>query len=83
MNEAGIGIVMILVWIVLFGVWLWGLIDAARRPDQAFQAAGSSKVLWIVLIVLLGTLGSLIYLLAIRPKFARTSPQSGGMPSTG
>ena len=76
MNDAGgggLGIVLILFWLVTLVVWLWGLIDAARRPDSAYQAAGQNKVLWIVLCVVLGALGSLIYLLAIRPKVAAAS----------
>lgn len=73
MNEAGLGIGLIVIWLVLMAVWLWGLIDAARRPDAEFTAAGQSKVLWIVLCVVLGTIGSAIYLLAIRPKLTRTA----------
>ncbi|WP_062077092.1 DUF2516 family protein [Demequina globuliformis] len=30
---------------------IWGLIDAARRPNSAFQAAGKqSKTLWVVIL---------------------------------
>jgi uncharacterized membrane protein len=65
--------VAVLIYLVMLVVWLWGLIDAARRPDTAYQAAGQNKVLWIVLCVVLGALGSLIYLLAIRPKVAAAS----------
>jgi hypothetical protein len=37
-----------------------------NQPEQAYQAAGQNKVLWIVLTVVLGFIGSAIYLLAIR-----------------
>jgi hypothetical protein len=60
----------ILFWVALFvaniAVWLWGLIDAARRPDWAFNAAGSNKIMWVVLIAVLGAIPSIIYLAAIR-----------------
>jgi hypothetical protein len=55
-----------------FGVWLWALIDAARRPDWAYTASASSKTLWIVLIAVLGAIPAIIYLLAIRPRIRAT-----------
>lgn len=78
MNEAG----FILIWLVAIAVWVYGLVDAARRPDSEYQAVGSSKVLWIVLIVVLGVIGSLIYLLAIRPKMTRSAPPTPTTPTT-
>lgn len=65
------GLIVVVVFLIglgSFAVWIWGLIDAATRPDWIYRRTGSSKVLWIVLIVLLGVVGSAIYLLAIRPK---------------
>ena len=56
-----------LIWSVLgiaaFGLWLWMLIDCiTKEPSE-----GNDKVIWIIVIVLLGGLGALIYLLARRP----------------
>jgi len=74
--SAGAGIPVLLlfffgIWGVLFfggfAVYIWALVDAAKRPDWAFDQAGSNKVLWIVLVAVLGPLLGLIYLLAIRP----------------
>ena len=62
----------IALWVVLglssVGVWLWGLIDACRRPDWAYVAARQNKTLWIVLIAVLGAIPAIIYLFAIRPS---------------
>ena len=73
--NAGIPVAIValfVVWFALciggFGVWLWALIDAARRPDWAYAASYSSKTMWIVLIAVLGFIPAIIYLLAIRPK---------------
>ena len=55
---------------------LWGLVDAARRPDEEFRAAGQNKTLWIVLNALgllvwgFGAVVALVYLLVVRPKVA-------------
>ena len=73
--DAGVPIAIIAFFVVVFllgigslGVWLWGLIDAAQRPDWAYAATGSSKTVWIVLIAVLGAIPAGIYLLAIRPN---------------
>jgi predicted membrane channel-forming protein YqfA (hemolysin III family) len=52
---------------------IWGLVDAATRPDAVWAASGQSKVVWLILQVLLWTLGALIYFIAIRPKLVAAS----------
>jgi Phospholipase_D-nuclease N-terminal len=54
--------------IVGTGIWIWMLVDVCQRPEWAFSQTGSNKTTWIVLIAVLGFVGALIYLLAIRPK---------------
>lgn len=60
---------LILVLVALFGVLpLWGIIDAAIRPDAAWAAAGQNKVVWVLVQIFLGVLGAIAYFVAIRPK---------------
>lgn len=54
---------------------IWAIADAASRPTGAFVAAGSSKALWITLIVVFwlvtGVVGfvlACVYLASIRPR---------------
>jgi hypothetical protein len=65
--------------IVLFVVGLvipvWAIVDAASRPSGAFAAAGSSKPMWIVLMVIgwlvtgvIGIVLAIVYLTSIRPR---------------
>jgi hypothetical protein len=61
-------LIILLVIGITFVVPIWAAIDAATKPDAAWQAAGQNKVLWVLLSLFLGLLGSLIYLAAIRPK---------------
>ena len=70
---------MLLVALASFVVWVWSIIDAAKRDDTEWAAAGKNKVLWIVLIALLGVLASLVYLVAARPalKEAARKQRSG------
>ena len=57
--EAAIGgvlIVMTLIWLVLFGLWVWSLVHCIKNENFANDRTGA-----ILLIVFLGPLGSLIY----------------------
>ncbi len=53
---------------------IWGIIDAAGRPDVQWTTAGQSKGLWIALMAVgtvfrgAGIVLSIVYLAAIRPK---------------
>jgi hypothetical protein len=59
------------VGLVMLAVWIWSLVDALRFSDQRWVTAGQSKVLWVILIVLLGLLGSLLYVVVARPAVLR------------
>lgn len=59
------------VGLVLTGVWLWSLVDALRIDDRFWYSAGHSKILWVLVIVLLGILGSLLYVVMPRPALRR------------
>jgi hypothetical protein len=79
-GEGLIAILFPLIALASFAIWIWGLVDAAARPDWVYQRTGSSKVLWVILIVVLGIIGSAIYLLAIRPKLLTASGPSTTTP---
>jgi len=52
---------------------IWGIIDAAIRPDTAWTSVGQSKVVWVLVQIFLWTLGAIIYFVVIRPKLKRVS----------
>jgi Protein of unknown function (DUF2516) len=56
---------------------VWAIVDAVRRPRQAFSLAGSSKGLWVTLLVVFAVLAffvstalGVVYLVRIRPRVA-------------
>jgi hypothetical protein len=49
----------LLILLVLFLVW--GIIDAAVRPDSAWAAAGQSKLVWVVVQMFLWVVGSAVH----------------------
>jgi hypothetical protein len=63
---AGLGIIMIVFWLIgaaLTIFWIWMLIDCLTR---AFPS--NEKLIWMLVIVLLGPLGAILYFLIARPK---------------
>ena len=61
--------------IAMLAVTIWGIVDAAQRPDYQWVAAGQNKTMWIVLMAvgalfcgIFGFVLALVYLLSIRPK---------------
>ena len=69
------GLVILIVLLAGFGLWVWGIVDAAKRSNEAYAKAGSNKTLWIVLMVLFGDLAVLIYAFAVRPKLVAAEGQ--------
>ena len=64
----GLGVVLVLAAVA---VNLWGLIDAARRPSDDWDAAKHNKVLWIVLQLVFGLVGTVAYAALVRPQLVR------------
>jgi hypothetical protein len=66
----------VLVILVVVGLWIlfmWALVDAARRPAAAFGRARVSKGATIVLLLLTGGLGGAYYLLRVRPIVSKSA----------
>jgi hypothetical protein len=48
-------------------LWIWMIIDCVTRESDQ----GNDKLIWILVIVVVGPLGALIYLLVRRPERQR------------
>ena len=53
--------------IPLLALWIWMIVDCARNE----KTEGNEKIVWILVIVLAGWIGALIYLFARRPARKR------------
>ena len=58
----------------------WGVVDAGRLDAIAWEAAGQSKVMWILFMAvgfiacgLIGIFATVIYFASIRPKVKRAA----------
>jgi uncharacterized RDD family membrane protein YckC len=67
---------IIVLFLLAAAIWIWSLVDALRIPDQRWTGAGENKILWVILIVVLGLLGSLLYALMPRKKLGGATGES-------
>lgn len=63
---------LIMVFAFLFvgltlAVWIWALVDLVKNEP----AEGNDKIVWVLVVVLTGLVGALIYLLVRRPERKR------------
>ncbi len=74
MNASLLVLPLAVISMVLFVWWIVVLVQALRVPEADWVAAGQSKILWVLVMVLLGILGTILYVLIARPALGRTSP---------
>jgi hypothetical protein len=77
----GQGFLILVVALIGLVVPVWAVADAASRPSAAFAAAGSSKGLWITLVIvfwlvtgIIGFVLAIVYLASIRPRVRAVMP---------
>ena len=75
-NVGTVPLALILLAFVLMAVPIWGVLDAASRPEHHWQAAGTSKRLWVGVQALGAPFGvgfgaSLAYFLSTKRKLKR------------
>lgn len=93
--EAAGGVFMVLFFLLFFAVgvaafvfWLLKLIEVVRLPEHQYQAAGTEKVTWILVVVLAGVIGALVWHFAKRGDVLAAagrppSPPPGWYPEPG
>ncbi len=75
LNPGPMELCVIFFMMLSWAVPIWGIIDAAQRPDWQWQATGMNRTTWIVLMAAfafvcapVGLVISVYYLAAIRPR---------------
>lgn len=58
---------VLLIGLLLFAFWLWMLIDCLTR-----DFTGNDKLIWVLVLLLLGPLGALIYSVVGRARGTKT-----------
>jgi hypothetical protein len=85
---AGFFFLFFAVFIGSFVIWILGIIDVCRIPDHQFRAAGTEKVMWVLVVVLAQGIGAIIWYFAKRKDVLAAahrvpSPPPGWYPEPG
>ena len=48
-------------WLAAVIFWIVTIVEVARIPDQQFRAAATEKIIWILVVVLAGIIGALVW----------------------
>ncbi len=59
---AFLGFIGMIIGVLLFVFWIWMIVDCAKRNFKN----STEKIVWIIVVVLVGWLGALIYFFAIK-----------------
>jgi hypothetical protein len=75
-------------WVAAIVVWIVVIVEVAKIPDAQFRASGSEKIVWLLIVILGGIIGSLVWLFAKREEVRRSSgtlppPPPGWYPEAG
>jgi len=68
--------IILIIGIAAFAFWVWALVDVVKVADDSMYRAGN-KLVWVLVIVITGVIGALIYFVVGRPA---PGSRPGGMP---
>jgi hypothetical protein len=76
------------IWVAAFVYWIVVIVEVAKIPDSQFRAAGSEKIVWLLIVILAGIIGSLVWRFAKRDEMLRyagaaSPPPPGWYPEPG
>lgn len=57
--------------VVLAGLvfWIMMIVDVAKREESQFpNSTGNSKTIWLIVVILLGVIGAIVYYFAVKRK---------------
>ncbi len=57
-----------LVWLAGLAFWIMKIVEVAQIPDPQYRAARTDKTTWVLIVVLLGVIGALVWHFAKRQE---------------
>jgi hypothetical protein len=82
------GVLFFLVFIAFFALmiglviwWIMAIVEIVKLPDYAFKAAGSDRTTWILVVVLAGQIGALIWYFTKRTDVIAASKLPAATPA--
>jgi hypothetical protein len=77
---------IVLIFLAIPVLCIWAAVDAAGQPEWAFEAAGTSKTLWIVLpivglfVCLVGIVAAIMWFTTYKPRVENAARGGSGLP---
>ncbi|QNL93161.1 hypothetical protein H9L21_08385 [Aeromicrobium senzhongii] len=72
-------VLAIAVMVAVFVWWLVILLEALRVPRERWEVAGQSQLIYVLLMVFLGIVGSIAYVAVARPRLRAASVPAAGV----
>ena len=67
MGNGLLVLIFLAIGIAAFAFWIWAIVDVVKVPDDLMFKAGN-RLIWVLVIVLTGLIGAIIYLVVGRPE---------------
>ena len=74
-------ILFLAIWVAAVVYWIVVIVEVAKIPDLQFRAAGSEKIVWLLIVILGGVIGSLVWRFAKREGVRTNASWWGWQPS--
>jgi Protein of unknown function (DUF2510) len=58
-------------WLLIAVFWVMKIVEVASLPDHQFRAANTEKLAWVLIVVLAGIIGAVIWQFAKRDEVLR------------
>jgi hypothetical protein len=66
-SDAPAFAILVIIGLAAFALWVWAIVDVVKVPDDSMFKAGT-KLVWVLVVVITGVVGAIIYLLVGRPE---------------
>jgi hypothetical protein len=83
MAAAALGLVFLLFFAAMIAAlvfWIMKIVEVAQIPDPQYRAAGTDKTVWVLVVVLAGWIGAIIWQFAKRDDVLRARAAFGPVP---
>lgn len=67
MRMLGVGTLVMMVTVAIFGLLIVALVDMLRRPGESWTKSGHNQLVWALVVIFVGLLGPVLYLVIARP----------------
>jgi hypothetical protein len=75
-------------WVAALVYWIVAIVEVAKTPDWQFKAVGSEKIVWLLIVIIAGIIGALVWHFAKRSDVVAAAgriptPPPGWYPEPG